>query len=378
MAAATAAFTMTDYNHLEAIEDYLHDRMSAEARASFEQAMLSDPVLAQQVQEHRLLLQSLRQFGRRKSLKKKLNLIHAEMEAEQQPEEQVRKLPNGWKVFYSRHASTMAVAASVAVLTFLATWFSVNALRPQVKQPAGYVELRREVQAIKQTQEALIQDIIGSEAVKPPVVNPGQFSGTGFALTSDGYIITSYHVVEGADSLLIEHKNGTQYKVTEIYKNEANDLAILKVSDPAFTSFGKLPFTVKQAEPDLGEKVFTLGHPREDVVYGEGSISAHTGFNNDTTAYQISIPLNPGNSGGPLLDDKGNLVGVISGKQMGLEGASFAVKSGYLLNLLEQLPKTQQEVILPKQNQLNGQPRPAQLKKLKDYVFMVKVYNQPQ
>lgn len=176
---------------------------------------------------------------------------------------------------------------------------------------------------------------------------------------------------------MIENEAGEKFKVTEVYRDQIHDLSILRVTDPAFTAFGTLPYTFKAEESDLGEKVYTLGYPREDIVFGEGSLSSSTGFEGDTTAYQISIPLNPGNSGGPLLDDKGNLIGVISGKQAGQEGASFAVKSAYLLQMISELPPELAPIktSLPKNNALLGQNRPQQLNKLKDYIFVVKVYN---
>ncbi len=78
-----------------------------------------------------------------------------------------------------------------------------------------------------------------------------------------------------------------------------------------------------------------------------------------------------------MLDYKGNLIGVISGKQAGQEGASFAVKSGYLLQMINEVPTvtTLARLNLPKINTLSDSARPQQLKKLKEFVFLVKVYN---
>jgi serine protease Do len=123
--------------------------------------------------------------------------------------------------------------------------------------------------------------------------------------------------------------------------------------------------------------VFTLGYPREDVVYGEGSLSARSGFEGDTAFYQVSIPVNPGNSGGPLLDERGNLIGVVSGRQNDAQSAAFATKSSYLVRLVDSLAATAKANApyhLPRYGQLAGSGRPQQLKKLQDYVFVVKVY----
>lgn len=367
---------MLEYRAYEQIESYLKNEMAADEKAAFEVLLRTDVRLAEQVREHRQLLHAMRSFGQRQSLKEQLNRIHTEMESETAVDTST-PTPAGWKVFWNRHTQTVAVAASVSLLSVLGTLFSVQQLKAPVRQQtARYVELRRDVELLKKTQTAIINGI--NDATKP-IPRPAAFSGTGFAISADGYLVTSSHVVEGADSVLIENKAGQKYKVVEIYRDQIHDLSILKVSDPLFTSFGKLPYTFKTSESDLGEKVYTLGFPREDIVFGEGALSSATGFEGDTTAYQISIPLNPGNSGGPLLDDKGNLIGVISGKQAGQEGAAFAIKSAYLLQMINELPKTDTSAAIalsqPQKNALSDQNRPQQLKKLKDYVFVVKVYN---
>ncbi|MFD1185217.1 S1C family serine protease [Pontibacter rugosus] len=362
--------TMLEYRAYEQIESYLNGNMAAEDKAAFKALLRSDAHLAEQVREHQQLLQAMQAYGQRQNLRDKLNIFHEEM----QPA--APATPPAWQVLWTRHKQTLAVAATVSLFSVFGTLLSVQQLKaPVQQQTVRYIELRREVERLKKTQTAIINGI--NDAPKPVPPKPAAFAGTGFAISADGYLVTSSHVVEGADSIMIENKAGLKYKATEVYRDEIHDLSILKVTDPAFQSFGRLPYTFKTAESDLGEKVFTLGYPREDIVFGEGSLSSTTGFENDSTAYQVSIPLNPGNSGGPLLDDKGNLIGVISGKQAGQEGAAFAIKSAYLLQLINELPATSDvaPLSLPKNNALSGQNRPQQLKKLKDYIFVVKVYN---
>ncbi|MFD2245934.1 S1 family peptidase [Pontibacter ruber] len=368
---------MFNYGIYGQIERYLSGGMAAEEKAAFEALINTDLRLAEKVREHEQLLKAMHQYGQRKSLKQQLNRIHAEMEAEAEPIK-VTATPAPWQVFWKRHAQTVAVAASVSLLSVFGTLWSVQQLKAPVRQQtARYIELRREMEKIKQEQRAIIKGISNAEAaaVAP---RPARFSGTGFAVSADGYIVTSSHVTEGADSVLIENKAGLKYKVKEVYRSQEHDLSILKVDDPSFGGFGKLPYTFKTNPSDLGERVYTLGYPREDIVFGEGSLSSASGFEGDTTSYQISIPLNPGNSGGPLLDDKGNIIGVISGKQAGQEGAAFAVKSAYLLQMITDMPAATANMLpltLPKSNALAGNSRTQQLKKMKDYVFVVKVYN---
>jgi len=362
---------MLEYRAYEQIERYLNGQMPAEEHAAFEALLHTDVRLAELVREHKQLLQAMHSYRQRQALRHKLERIHTHMEVTAT----ATPSPAGWKVFWNRHAQTIAVAASVSLLSVFGTLWSVQQLKaPVQQQTARYVELRREVERLKKTQTAIINGI--NDAAKP-APRPAAFSGTGFAISADGYLVTSSHVVEGADSVLIENKAGMKYKVTEVYRDNIHDLSILKISDPTFKGFDKLPYTFKTSTSDLGEKVFTLGYPREDIVFGEGSLSSTTGFEGDTTAYQISVPLNPGNSGGPLLDDKGHLIGVISGKQVGQEGAAFAIKAAYLLQMIDELPKSAAvaPLTLPKHNTLARSTRPQQLKKLQDYVFVVKEYN---
>jgi serine protease Do len=359
---------MLEYRTYEQIERYIKGEMTADEQLTFEALLHTDARLSEQVREHRLLLQSMRKYGQRKSLVHKLDNIHSSMVSES-------VTPSAWSAFWNRNKQTIAVAASVSAISVLGTFWSLQELKsPARQQTARYVELRREVERLKKTQTAIINGINETTKVAP---RAAAFSGTGFAISASGYLVTSSHVVEGADSIMIENKAGLKYKVNEVYRDEINDLSILKITDPNFAGFSKLPYTFKTSETDLGERVFTLGYPREDIVFGEGSLSSTTGFEGDSTAYQISIPLNPGNSGGPLLDDRGNLIGVISGKQAGQEGAAFAIKSAYLLQMINELPAstTLSPLTLPKKNTLTGNSRPQQLKKLKDYVFVVKVYN---
>ncbi|MDQ4139769.1 MAG: serine protease [Bacteroidota bacterium] len=375
---------MTERETFVLIERYLAGELSRAEEFDFEQHRQNDPVFAERYRDYQEFHGAMQVYKARTNLKQKLNAIHAEEFAPAVTPEPAAPQPkptlSTWRVFWKEHYATMAVAASVAVITVFGSLLSVDAWRSVKKQQnARYSELRREVDQIKRSQRALIQDI----STIPPVrnsktdVRPASFSGTGFLLNADGYFVTSYHVIKDADSVYIENHKGLRYKVKEVYKDKLHDLAILKIADSNFTSFGYLPYAFKSSPADLGEKVYTLGFPREDMVYGEGSLSSRSGFEGDTTAYQISIPVNPGNSGGPLIDSQGNLIGVISGKQIGQEGTAFAVKSAYLKELIHKMRQdtVTEPIYLSGRNNLVGLARTQQIKKLQDYVFMVKIYN---
>jgi serine protease Do len=390
----------TEADYYALFEAYQRGELAAGARADLEARLGADPRLHQRYAEFEELTGTLRAYGERRRTRQTISDLHTAMlAAEATPEPEYAEKQSGGlsyavnsrlrishteqklREFWSGHRATVGVAASVAVLAVFCTLLGLDLWRTARIEPAsGYQRLRLEVAQLRRGQRALTQKVnnqTGDPIALPPV-NNGKFSGTGFALTADGYLVTSAHVIQGADSLLIEGRDHQRYHAETVYSDAKHDLAILRIKDHKFSGFGKLPYTFKGGQADLGERVYTLGYPREDVVYGEGALSARSGFDGDTAFYQVSIPLNPGNSGGPLLDGQGNLIGVVSGRQLNMESAAFATKSSYLVRLVDSLKNKQpvQPYHLPRANQLAGAARSQQVKRLQDFVFVVKVYEQ--
>ncbi len=388
----------TEADYYALFEAYDRGELAAPARAGLEARLAADPDLALRYADFAELTATLRAAGQRQALRQQLRGLHAAMVAETQAEQPVAAAAPGalrhavhpvlrisrtervLREFWSGHRATVGVAASVAVLAVFASLLGLEGWRAANAKPSlyGYTVLRRELNKLQNNQRALSQQLrdVDDKAGPPVAVNNGKFSGTGFALTADGYLVTSYHVIQGADSVLIEGRDQQRYHAEPVYSDRAHDLAILRIKDKGFNGFGRLPYTFKAGQAELGERVFTLGYPREDVVYGEGALSARSGFGGDTAFYQVSIPVNPGNSGGPLLDERGNLIGVVSGRQSDAQSAAFATKSSLLLRLVDSLAKRQpaEPYRLPRANRLAGTPRPQQIKKLQDFVFVVKVF----
>ncbi|MBD8041673.1 MULTISPECIES: S1C family serine protease [Phocaeicola] len=203
-----------------------------------------------------------------------------------------------------------------------------------------------------------------------------QWSGTGFAL-KDGYIVTNYHVIEGANSITIQGVNGNfniQYNTSIVGTDKINDLALLKVTDPTFKGFGIIPYSISSAISEVGEEIFVLGYPLTSTMGDEiklttGVISSKTGFQGDIALYQISAPIQPGNSGGPLFDKNGNVIGIVSAKHKDAENVGYAVKTLYLQNLIE---SSLSSAIIPMTNSISEKTLPDKVKKLKTFVYMIK------
>lgn len=118
-----------------------------------------------------------------------------------------------------------------------------------------------------------------------------------------------------------------------------------------------------------------LGYPLlatmgDEIKLTNGIISSRTGFQGDVTTYQISASAQPGNSGGPLLDEDGNVIGIVSSKHMGAENATYAIKSNYLNNLIEILDVS---LKLPTSNLLKGEKLSEQVNRVKDFVYIIEV-----
>lgn len=355
----------------EEIEQYLDGKLTATETAAFEHKLQTDNELLQLVLEQKKIKESLAAYAERLVLKQKLEQIHIDTIAQHQHTQQ-----NKLKVFWLQHYKTMAVAASVSLLVAISTLVYINFQKVQTRQSANFKALRKDVDRIKRSQSVLINNL--NAVPKKTEIAPANYSGTGFALTHDGYFITSLHVIKDADSVFIQNQNAQTYKAVTVFRNEAADIAILKVVSPNFESYKTIPYSFTEKSGNIGEHVFTLGFPREDMVYGEGALSAASGFEGDTVSYQVSIPVNPGNSGGPLIDDKGNIIGLISGLQTETQGAAFAVKSQSIISIIHDLAKDSLDegFKLNKRNNLVGLSRVNQIKMLKDYIVTIKVYNQ--
>ena len=221
-------------------------------------------------------------------------------------------------------------------------------------------EVRRQYEAAQREAEVKLQE----------------WSGTGFAL-KNGYVVTNYHVVEDAKSINISGINGdynVSYTASVVATDKVNDLAILKIRDSRFNGFGTLPYAVEMQMAEVGDDIFVLGYPLtqtmgDEIKLTNGIISSRTGFQGDAALYQITAPLQPGNSGGPMFNSKGNVVGIVCAHHKGTENVGYAIKTSYLKNLTESSSLSN---IFPASNTIASLPLSGQVKKLKKYVYIIK------
>lgn len=167
-------------------------------------------------------------------------------------------------------------------------------------------------------------------------------SGTGFVIRSDGYILTNHHVINGADEFTVTFSDGSSYPAEVVgYESDVSDIAVLKIDKT-----GLRPVTFgKSSEMTVGEDITVIGNPLGELTFSltRGVVSAlDRKINTDgnpITMFQIDAAVNSGNSGGPVYNDAGQVIGIVTAKysSTGVEGLGFAIPINDAVNLANEL-----------------------------------------
>lgn len=188
----------------------------------------------------------------------------------------------------------------------------------------------------------------------PAFLAAGNYSsnGTGFFISNDGWIITNAHVVDDATEVDVRGEDGEIRPARVVKTDEKSDVALLKM-ELAPGSWLRLA----GEELPMGASVFTIGFPNATLQgvepkFTDGRISSLTGFRDEKDSYQVSVPIQPGNSGGPLVDMKaGHAIGITSAILGGGDNVGYAIKGRVALGLIEGVPEAK--------NSLAASPMPA-------------------
>ncbi len=199
------------------------------------------------------------------------------------------------------------------------------------------------------------------------VENPGDLTlaetGSGFFITEDGYFVTAAHVIADAKRVKIRVPRGT-LEAALIQADRGNDLALLKCE----AKVSALPVQ-GSGGIRLGARVVTVGFPNPDLQgcspkFGQGEIAGLAGPQDDPRYFQVSVPIQPGNSGGPLADARGSAIGVIVSKLDQMltlqlsgqipENVNYAVKGSHLMAFLESVPGLTDKLRKPAEHVSDG------------------------
>lgn len=351
--------------------------MSAEEKAMFEQLRQTKPEVDQLVVEQSFFLQELQRFGDTREMKHSLHEVHNQLL--QEGAIKAEELSAGARVvnIWKRYKRVIAIAASIAGITALSISGMAVLLTPKSdsKQVQELVNTVKDIKKTQIQQDKRINHLISTSKV--PSGNEITGVGSAFLVDGKGYLVTNAHVVKNATGAIVLNNKGNEFKAVIVKIDAEKDIAVLKIEDKDFKPMGTLPYGIRKSSTDIAEPIFTLGYPRNEIVYGEGYLSAKTGFNGDTLSCQIAVAANPGNSGGPVFNRKGEIIGILSTKETHAEGVVFAIQSKYIIQFINDLKKedsTLQNLKLPAGSSLKGMDQVQRANLLQDYVFMVKVY----
>ena len=354
---------------MDLFDEYLSGKLNPEEKTNFEERLRADAQLANDFKEHQQFILLLKTQQEKLHLKNKLKAIHSEAFGKNN----IHVL-HPTNRFFEKYIKPIGVAASVAIIAVVSTVAILSFGGYLINNQNEYLtELGKKVERLENNDKLIINKF--TKPTKKRSFAPANMEGTGFAINNKGYFVTSLHIVKGADSIFVENSLLEHCSARIVHTDNRLDLAILKLENDSFLRGKDVPLTFKQNSADLGEKIFTLGYPTDDIVYGEGSISSSSG-SGDTAMYQISIPVNPGNSGGPLLDEEGYIIGLVRGKNAKAEGTGFAVKAEYILSLIKNIDNKElkSELVLNKRNSIKHLKRSEQIKRLQPFIFNVKIY----
>jgi S1-C subfamily serine protease len=223
-------------------------------------------------------------------------------------------------------------------------------------------------------------DVTETTASQKSIVDTDvKLTGSGILFSRNGHILTNHHVIENASRFTVElNNNGVKnnYRAEVVISDKDNDIAILQIKDPPLQNF-ELNYSFKEnGLMDVGSTVFTIGFPYalsgmgKEAKFTDGKISSKTGYNGSINSFQTTIPVQPGNSGGPVFNESGQLVGLINATFKEADNVSYAIKLNYIKNLIELLPD---KVDLPNSAVLATLSLEEKLKIITNYVVLIKV-----
>ena len=369
---------MDDILLLQTIERYLEGKMLPEEKAFFEQHRKNVPEVDQMVVEHSMFIHQMEDYAANHNLKHSIHLAHEKLLANSDINEGGITTTKGKVIkMWTKYRKVTAIAAVVGG----AIAFLISALVAYYA-PAPNQHYLAQLGVKVEQQEKKITDLNNkikeSKLPETAIVKSG---GSAFLIDGNGYLITNSHVLEGATFANVYNNQGKEFKAVIAFRDEKRDLAILKIDDEDFVTVKSLPYSIKRTNTDLGEEVYTLGYPnfpRNQVVNNIGYISAETGYEGDTLSYQIQMNANHGNSGGPVLNKYGEVIGVLSTKQLKADGVTFAINSRNIYRLVDEMKKKNEDnesIKINSSSSLRGNDRVSQIKRVKEFVYMVKAYN---
>jgi S1-C subfamily serine protease len=371
---------MEDTLLIDAAERFAKGEMSKEEVIYFEDLRKNNPELDQAVVEQLFFLNQLDNYSQTKNFKSVLaeveNKLHAEKFISRNSTQKEGKLIQLWH----RYKKDIAVAAAIAGLVsiFMATLVSkVNNKNDNIIQLNAVEDKVNKIERkVNQIQADVQPDALSKAPKQQKIDFDARIRATGFMIdATNNYIVTNAHVIKASsNNLIVENVDGEQYYAKSVYVNNEHDLAIIKITDTNFKRLPMVPYNIRKTGAELGEQIFLMGYPKQEIVYGEGYVSAKNGYQMDTTYCQISTAANEGNSGSPVISKNGDLIGILTSTEKNANGVVYVIKSANIYRALIEVKKQKEDekIKITSLPSLKGLDRVSQTKKIENYVFKIK------
>ncbi|MBK9190098.1 MAG: trypsin-like peptidase domain-containing protein [Crocinitomicaceae bacterium] len=365
----------SDQANMELFDAYLFGEMSAEEKSAFENRLKGDEAFAKEFYAHKDFLKKIDEGSEYAAVRSQLRLIHHQPGV-------------GENSFFKSRSFYMSLAA-VAGIALLVTVFN-----PFIKEgnssvadedyqflkneePAAATESNYAMDSTVMTEPfesyensdegvGYISNQYLKKIIEPPL-------GTAFMISDDGYFLTSKHLTESYTQLILQNKETSRtFEALVVYEDSLLDFAILKCHPDIADDFSAVPYRFATNKVDLGKEVFTLGYPKNDIVFTKGSVSSETGYKSDTNSFEVSMPANPGNSGAPLFSSDGELIGIVNANNNRKQSVTYVINYFPIAVTLENLSKTDSlHVDLSNNKKLKNKTQIQLIKEFRSYIFEV-------
>lgn len=346
----------------ELAEQYCLDILEGDDKSAFETLVAENSDVAKILDEHRAFIRLVNHKAKKEVVRQQLNLIRKENR------NSIQRINDGLTFHVNKYWKTASIAACVAALASLFT-FTYTKNRYDNLFISNSENLTKVANAV-----ADLSNGIKKKNEKAPVsVQPvGEIkqSGTCFAIDNNGFAITNAHVVKQSKEVYVYTADDIAHLAKVVKVDTDLDIAVLKIDEENF-KFGTtdIPFSIDSRNASLAQRVYTLGYPKSSIVYSEGYISSEFGRYDDSSRYQMMLPSDPGVSGSPVFNEQGNVVAVINSRESMGSSTTYALKTKKLMQVLKEV-----EGLNLVANKTSNATRKDQIKKVKDFVFVVKVF----
>jgi serine protease Do len=365
---------MEDIILLDAIERYIKGEMQPEEVLHFDALRKTNAEVDQMVVQHTFFLKQMEQIADRKHLRTTLDTVHANLVSQNEIsiEEKSAKVISIW----DKYRRKLYVAASIAALVSFCL-LGIQFAYKQGKSSAIYSPKNGTITTPDSFENRLkkIQTEVADIKKNTKSGLTSYTNGTSFIVNENGYLLTNQHVIKGAKQVYVYNEKYGDLAASVILEDADNDLAILKIVDTSFKALDKVPYTFKNVDVSLAQKVYTMGYCRPPyITYNEGFVSskaANATYNN-TNNFLLTLQVDGGNSGSPILNENGDIIGIVSAKEKLENGYTLGLKTMAVKKIIDALQTQTKGKMKTNQTGLAGLSRNAQTKKLENYIFMVK------